>query len=192
MICKSCLLRLLTSCSYVEHCHPFLPIVDIGRPQAFEVVRESPALICSIAAVASRFYHGYLDRTSGADLVINGFPSDSSLPTALANLAEEHLSDILLHKRHTLADVQAILLLAAWGLRSGGGGPDAWVISGHASRVGMRLGLHQPMQRLCASKVCQMTSMHERSTRWDQSPVNGVPGFVGHGKSSHLESHPSH
>jgi hypothetical protein len=176
MICKSCLLRLLTSCSYVEHCHPFLPIVDIGRPQAFEVVRESPALICSIAAVASRFYHGYLDRTSGADLVINGFPSDSSLPTALANLAEEHLSDILLHKRHTLADVQAILLLAAWGLRSGGGGPDAWVISGHASRVGMRLGLHQADAKIMriesmpddehARKINKMGSVTRQRRTW--------------------------
>jgi len=39
--------------------------------------------------------------------------------------------------------MQAILLLAAWGLHSGGEGPDAWVLSGHATRIGTRLGLHR-------------------------------------------------
>lgn len=133
--------------SYVEHCHPFMPIVDISRSEAFEYVQQSPPLMSSITAIASRFYSGYSDRVSGSDRASQVFShtlsSNASLSAALAEIAENHLSDILLHKRHALADVQAILLMAAWGLRSGGGGPDAWMISGHASRVAIQLGLHQ-------------------------------------------------
>jgi trimethylamine:corrinoid methyltransferase-like protein len=39
--------------------------------------------------------------------------------------------------------VQATLLLAGWGLQSGGGGPDPWLVTGHCARLAHRLGLHR-------------------------------------------------
>lgn len=75
----------------------------------------------------------------------------------LADAAESHLARTLLRKQHAVTDVQGTLLMATWGLRSGGGGPDAWVscifprlivadmpqiLTGHAFRIARRLGMH--------------------------------------------------
>jgi hypothetical protein len=43
------------------------------------------------------------------------------------------------------------LLLAAWGLQSGGKGPDAWVLTGHAARVSRRLGIHRAVEQAVAA-----------------------------------------
>jgi hypothetical protein len=66
-------------------------------------------------------------------------------------MAESHLAHTLLRKKHTLEDVQAILLLAAWGLRSGGNGPDGWVLTGHAARVSRRLGIDRVVRQAVAA-----------------------------------------
>lgn len=125
----------------MTHCHIFLPIVDARGHEGFNVTLKMPALISCIVAVAARFHHGYTSR------IYLHEPSESilgrSLSQSLATLAENHMSDILLQKVHSLPDMQAILLLAGWGLRSGGDGPDAWILSGHAARVGTRLGLNR-------------------------------------------------
>lgn len=76
---------------------------------------------------------------------------DSHVPKALAEIAESHLAHTLLRKKHTLADVQAILLLAAWGLQSGGNGPDAWVLTGHAARVSRTLGIQRAVGQAVAA-----------------------------------------
>lgn len=76
---------------------------------------------------------------------------ESHVPAALAEIAESHLAHTLLRKKHTLADVQAILLLAAWGLQSGGKGPDAWVLTGHAARVSRRLGINRAVGQAVAA-----------------------------------------
>ncbi|KAH8622035.1 hypothetical protein IG631_23141 [Alternaria alternata] len=76
---------------------------------------------------------------------------DSHVPKALAEIAESHLAHTLLRKKHTIADVQAILLLAAWGLQSGGKGPDAWVLTGHAARVSRRLGIQRAVGQAVAA-----------------------------------------
>ncbi|CUA76608.1 putative 4-hydroxy-2-oxoglutarate aldolase, mitochondrial [Rhizoctonia solani] len=109
--------------SFATRCHPFIPVVDFTQRDAYESIRhKSSFLFSTILAIAARF-----DQT----------------PTAppLASLAERHLSHTLLRKQHCLADVQATLLLAGWGLQPGGGGPDAWLLTGHAWRMGRRLGL---------------------------------------------------
>jgi hypothetical protein len=94
-------------------------------------------------AIAARFYVRFIARNprGGTSLV---YPTlDPTIPAKLANLAETHLAQTLLRKQHALSDVQTILLLAAWGLHSGGRGPDAWVVTGHAARVARRLGVHR-------------------------------------------------
>ena len=68
---------------------------------------------------------------------------DEMVPRRLANLAEMHLSYTVLSKKLALSDVQAILLLAAWGLQPDGGGPDAWIVTGHAARCARRLGVYK-------------------------------------------------
>jgi hypothetical protein len=72
---------------------------------------------------------------------------------------------MLLHKSHTLSDMQAIILLAAWGLRGGGGGPDAWVLSGHAARIGMRLGLHRLREKTLSVEIANDDDATRKAVR---------------------------
>ncbi|ODN75095.1 hypothetical protein L202_06311 [Cryptococcus amylolentus CBS 6039] len=124
---------------YVQHCHPFLPVVNVSLENAFDTISQSPFLISSMIAIAGRFYIKYTNKNPSTSLP----PIDSSVPHRLANLAESHLGATLLRKQHALSDVQAVLLLSAWGLQSGGRGPDAWIITGHAARIARRLGVHK-------------------------------------------------
>ncbi|CAI7581146.1 unnamed protein product [Penicillium viridicatum] len=126
----------------MNHCHPFLPIIDINLPDPFTSVQRYPSLFSAILAISARFY---LRHSTTSHII------DSYVPAALADIAESHLAHTLLRKKHTLADVQAILLLAAWGLRSGGKGPDAWVLTGHAARVSRRLGIHRAVGQAVAA-----------------------------------------
>lgn len=126
----------------MNHCHPFLPIVDITLPDPFTSVQRYPSLFSAILAISARFY---LRHSTTSHII------DSYVPAALADIAESHLAHTLLRKKHTLADVQAILLLAAWGLQSGGKGPDAWVLTGHAARVSKRLGIHRAVEQAVAA-----------------------------------------
>ena len=134
--------------SFVDHCHPFLPIVNVALDDAFTTIRQSPPLISAMLAIAARFYIRYTARTSA---MARSLPTriplplsmDPSTPSKLANLAESHLGHTLLRKQFALSDVQTILLIAAWGLHSGGRGPDAWIVTGHAARVSRRLGVHK-------------------------------------------------
>jgi hypothetical protein len=74
----------------------------------------------------------------------------------LVNLAFFHLGQTILSKRHTLEDVQANLLVAAWSLVGEGGGSDAWVTTGHALRLLRRLGVHKELSQV--EHVLQDTS----------------------------------
>ena len=128
--------------SFVENCHPFLPVVNVGLPDTFSTIRQSPFLTSAILAIAARFYprHRARDPMAGPAL-------PSGLPVQLADMAEAHLGRTLLRKQHALSDVQAILIMAAWGLQSGGRGPDAWIVTGHAARIARRLGVHQALAK---------------------------------------------
>ncbi|WVN86579.1 uncharacterized protein L203_101746 [Cryptococcus depauperatus CBS 7841] len=123
---------------FIDHCHLFLPIVNIALDDTFNTIRQSPFLISAMIAVAARFYIKYASRKTEALPFL-----DPSVPPRLANLAEAHLVNTLLRKQHALSDVQAVMILAAWGLQSGGGGPDAWIVTGHAARIARRLGVHK-------------------------------------------------
>lgn len=122
--------------SYAIHCHPFLPIIEHTPEQT----PYGPALHSAVLAIAARFYSMFHRRPTSPPPRCT---LDADVPARLAELAERHLARTLLQKQHSLADVQAILLLAAWGLQSGGRGPDAWVLTGHAARVARRLGFHK-------------------------------------------------
>ena len=127
--------------SYVAHCHSFLPVIDISLDNPFVIVQQSPLLLSAVVAIAARSHTRYhiirQEQNSGT------ISLDTGISDALARLAEEHLGRTLLRKQHTLSDVRAILLMAAWGLQSGGAGPDAWVLTGHAMRIAQRLGVHR-------------------------------------------------
>lgn len=130
----------------MNRCHPFLPIVDITLPDPFTSIQRYPGLFSAILAIAARFYLRHSTASHMVSQII-----DSCVPATLADIAEFHLAHTMLRKKHTLADVQAILLLAAWGLRGGGKGPDAWVLTGHAARVSRRLGIHRTVRQAVAS-----------------------------------------
>ncbi|KOS47919.1 hypothetical protein ACN38_g1123 [Penicillium nordicum] len=146
---------------FMNHCHPFLPILDVTLPDPFTSVQRYPSLFSAILAISARFYL----RHSTTSHVI-----DSYVPAALADIAESHLAHTLLRKKHTLADVQAILLLAAWGLQSGGKGPDAWVLTGHAARVSRRLGIHRA--------VGQAVAVTKRDGSQLEAPVDEMDAAV--------------
>nr|XP_019013828.1 uncharacterized protein I206_01902 [Kwoniella pini CBS 10737]OCF52609.1 hypothetical protein I206_01902 [Kwoniella pini CBS 10737] len=135
---------------FIDHCHPFLPIVNVALDEAFNTIRQSPFLISAILAVASRFYIKYSAKSPGSMPIL-----DPIIPSRLANLAEAHLSNTLLRKQHALSDVQAVLLLSAWGLQSGGRGPDSWVVTGHAARIARRLGVHKLLGQ--AAEIARLT-----------------------------------
>lgn len=145
----------------MNHCHPFLPFIDITLPDPFASVQRSSSLFSAIIAISARFY---LHHSTTSHIV------DSYVSAALAEIAESHLARTLLQKQHTLADVQAILLLAAWGLHSGGKGPDAWVLTGHAVRVSRRLGIHR------AVRQAEAATKKDRSRR--EAPLDEVDASV--------------
>ncbi|GFZ52252.1 hypothetical protein JCM24511_10025 [Saitozyma sp. JCM 24511] len=131
---------------FVDHCHPFLPIINITQQDAFASVRGSAPLFSAVISTASRFYSKYRARRESTGPTLDG-----SIPARLANLAEAHLGQTLLRRHYALSDVQAILLLAAWGLQSAGrSGPDPWVVTGHAARVSRRLGVHKALAQAAA------------------------------------------
>lgn len=146
--------------SYVDHCHSFLPILDVALTDPFTPIQKFPTLFSTVLAIASRFYRRHNTTHT----------LDPQLPLALAEIAESLLAKSILRKQHALADVQAILLLAAWGLRPGGKGPDAWVLTGHATRVARRLGVH----RVVAHAITGSMGPQDRS----ESGVDGHDAAV--------------
>ncbi|WWC89732.1 uncharacterized protein L201_004657 [Kwoniella dendrophila CBS 6074] len=136
---------------FIDHCHPFLPIVNVALDDAFNTIRQSPFLMSAIIAIAARFYIKYTSKCSSSSSSSSSSSAtaekygklDGNIPNRLANLAESHLSNTLLRKQHALSDVQGVLLLSAWGLQSNGKGPDSWLVTGHAARLSRRLGLHK-------------------------------------------------
>lgn len=132
--------------------HSFLPVVDLSdQRDAHKVIREkSPFLFSCIVAVAARFssyfHDGSLDFGETQHNSVPSVVEDAYVQMVM--IAEDHLSRSLLRKQHSLSDVQATLLLAGWGLHSAGGGPDSWVLTGHAFRMSRRLGLHLDDKKL--------------------------------------------
>lgn len=47
----------------------------------------------------------------------------------------------IISKVHCLEDVQATVLLCAWGLQDRGASPDPWMMTGSALRLAQRLGI---------------------------------------------------
>lgn len=90
-------------------------------------------------AIAARYYNRYNAHWRSADAPL----IDPAVRWRLVNLAFFHLGQTLLSKKHTLEDVQANLLVAAWSIVGEGGGSDAWVTTGHALRLLRRLGVHK-------------------------------------------------
>lgn len=129
--------------------------MDLTEEDAFHGVRQQSAtLLSAILAIAARFYPRYIQRQPSASL-----PSISpDLPARLAELAEQCLAQTMLRKQHHLTDVQAVLLLASWGLQSGGKGPDAWIVTGHAARIARRLGI--PRDLAAASAAARFAVPH--------------------------------
>ena len=140
--------------SFIDNCHPFLPMVNVALDDAFANIRQSPHLFSAMLAIAARFYIRYVNRMPRGSKYP---PLEPHVPSQLANLAETHLASTLLRKHYALSDVQAVLILAAWGLHSGGRGPDAWVVTGHAARIARRLGVHKILAH--ASDVVRSSEM---------------------------------
>lgn len=128
-----------SSISYIDHCHSFLPIVNVTSVDTFAMVKESPALLSAIIVIAARFYVRFTKRMPDR----RDIKLDDKVFPRLVNLAEMHLTQTLLHPQHTLADMQAVLLVTAWSLRPHGQGHDISIVSSHMIAMGRRLGLEK-------------------------------------------------
>jgi hypothetical protein len=139
--------------SYAAHLHGFLPVVDLtDRTATYRAIHDkSSFLFSAILAVSARFSAIFQDVPLDGlvDTTRHGIPALSEEAyVQMVIIAEDHLSRSLLRKHHSLSDVQATLLLAGWGLHAAGGGPDSWVLTGHAFRMSRRLGLHLDDKKL--------------------------------------------
>ncbi|WWC96564.1 hypothetical protein V866_003432 [Kwoniella sp. B9012] len=117
---------------YFTECHRFLPIIAPIKSQ-LAIQSFSGYLLTTVLAIACRFHPGH-DRL---------LAFDDTTSKRIAQLAYSHLAASLFRKQHRLADVQASLLLAGYGLLPDGQGPDPWVVTGHAARIASRLGLYR-------------------------------------------------
>lgn len=143
--------------------------MDVSDEDAFLRVRQQSAtLLSATLAIAARFYPRYIERQPSASLP----PIAPDLPARLAQLAEHHLAQTMLRKQHHLTDVQAVLLLAAWGLQSGGKGPDAWIVTGHAARIARRLGIPRDLAaaaaaaRVAVPNSPEWTELEGHGSKW--------------------------
>jgi hypothetical protein len=99
---------------FIDHCHPFLPIVNVALDDAFTTIRQSPPLISALIAIAARFYVRFTTRS------ISSYPAlDPSIPPRLANLAETHLGQTLLRKQHALSNYSSGISPASVGFKDG-------------------------------------------------------------------------
>jgi hypothetical protein len=116
---------------FVTRCLPYLPLLGSASsiPSLQDIRARSAFLASACIAIGARF--------AAAIHLAEQIPYD-----AIADHAEDLLSRTLLRKRHTLEDVQAAVFMSAWGLRSKGGGPDAWMLASHAYAMSARLGLN--------------------------------------------------
>ncbi|ETS77307.1 hypothetical protein PFICI_11181 [Pestalotiopsis fici W106-1] len=82
--------------TYIDHCHPWAPVLDTGlRYSGMSLRQSSPALFLAIVAVGTRFWHGgsvhpryfeiidLLDKTISR-LLLSPTPSDASVATIQA------------------------------------------------------------------------------------------------------------
>ena len=113
--------------------------------------------------IAARYYNRY-----NAHMGFPYEPIEAAARSRLVNLAFFHLGQTLLSKRHTLEDVQAILLVAAWNIVGDGGGSDAWVATGHALRLMRRLGVHK---QLSQAEVV----VHQQAPDWQDKAERFLP-----------------
>ena len=106
-----------------------MPVFELSNPFAFyEATRaQSSFLFSVILAISARFCYRKAAPPQAAGAPASVLEVDAQTFDELADAAESHLARTLLRKQHAVTDVQGTLLMATWGLRSGGGGPDAWV-----------------------------------------------------------------
>ncbi|EJT97766.1 hypothetical protein DACRYDRAFT_119009 [Dacryopinax primogenitus] len=150
---------------FVDHCLPFIPIFADEPPPTLDSLRARSSFLATVCI------------TLGARIT-SGQSEEPMFYQALADHSEGCLGATMTRKILILEDVQATLLMMGWGLRPNGQGPDAWILSGHALRMGKRLGLDSP--RSGASKH----SEKERERVWQLACVFDCYHTLGFGRPS--------
>lgn len=136
---------------FYKNCLTYVPLFDPHKLPTIEEMRQSDlCLFCSIIAIAAR-YTAMIDPSFSTEQV-------EQEREDLCQIVEAHIAKTLIQPRHRLSDVQAIILLHAYGLRSGGFGYDPWILSGHAFRLGKRLSIDRITTLQSASKVLSKTT----------------------------------
>lgn len=142
---------------FFENCLTYVPLFDSRRLPTIEEMRKSDlCLFCSIIAIAAR-HTAAIDPSFSAQRVEEEWED-------LCQIVEAHVAKTLVRPRHRLGDIQAIILLHSYGLRSGGIGHDPWILSGHAFRLAKRLSIDRitTLQGITKS-LSQSTSLPRRS-----------------------------
>lgn len=126
---------------YMSYCHPFLPILEMSRPEdqrTAEIQEMGSFLFTTVLAIAARYDSSH-NRPSA-------LPMPDLNPEASLNirrLAYKHFASSMFRRHQSIRDLQATFLLAGWGLHPGAEGPEAWMTTGHCGRLALRLGLHK-------------------------------------------------
>lgn len=142
---------------FFENCLTYVPLFDSRNLPTIEEMRKSDlCLFCAIIAIAAR-------HTAVADPSYSVQRAEEEWED-LCQIVEAHIAKTLVRPRHRLGDIQAIILLHAYGLRSGGMGHDPWILSGHAFRLAKRLSIDRitTLQGITKS-LSQTTSLPRRT-----------------------------
>lgn len=116
---------------------------------SFDSVRHrSPFLFCTVLAVAAKYSTSTTSARSQAPCTV-----DQETWFQIRGMAMAGYVQAIISKIHSLEDVQATVLLCAWGLQDRGASPDPWMMTGSALRLAQRLGIQNAAVALAQGKT---------------------------------------
>lgn len=127
-----------------------MPMFHESFALSFDSVRHrSSFLFCTILAVASKYNSS---DTASSDTYVR-HPIDRDTWLQIRGMAMAGYVQAIISKVHCLEDVQATVLLCAWGLQDRGASPDPWMMTGSALRLAQRLGIQDAAAALAKGRT---------------------------------------
>lgn len=141
--------------SFAQEICFFIPMFQEPLHLSFDSIRNrSSFLFCTILAVAAK-YNCVLTGELGTNPLL---AVDGDVWLQIRGMAMAGYVQAIISKVHCLEDVQATVLLCAWGLQDRGASPDPWMMTGSALRLAQRLGIQN-------ASVALATGLAEPSPR---------------------------
>lgn len=116
----------------------FIPLFQEPLHLSFDSIRNrSSFLFSTILAIAAK----YNSQLTSGQLGGTAQTIDPEIWLQVRGMAMAGYVQAIISKVHCLEDVQATVLLCAWGLQDRGASPDPWMMTGSALRLAQRLGI---------------------------------------------------